>query len=300
MGRKPNALLKLKQRASAAESTVPTVPAVQLEPYNSNPSLQPESSKQPASSTLEGVEPNLQMQSHFAKSYSRKTTRQTCAKVRRSERLKNSVVFTHNQDLEHVIEEIITLTGGEEGDDHEEAKMPESKRLKNSDVFTHNQDLEHVIEEITLTGGEEGDDHEDAKMPEYSSMSKNMEEKVDYILEMLEAQRNTTDVKATRNSFSASCSGGDDITYKSLYIDSQKKVEALMEENFQLNLKYQNALGKIEAYEKGNNPMVCNVLEKFNEILLSSLSKTLAREAGLEHRTTPAKRKTLDKQTRKN
>ena len=168
---------------------------MQLEPYNSNPSLQPESSKQPANSTLEGVEPNLQMQSHFAKSYSRKTTRQTCAKVRRSERLKNSVVFTHNQDLEHVIEEIITLTGGEEGDDHEEAKMPESERLKNSAVFTHNQDLEHVIEEITLTGGEEGDDHEDAKMPEYSSMSKNMEEKVDYILEMLEAQRKTTDVK---------------------------------------------------------------------------------------------------------
>lgn len=126
---------------------------MQLEPYNSNPSLQPESSKQPANSTLEGVEPNLQMQSHFAKSYSRKTTRQTCAKVRRSERLKNSIVFTHNQELEQ------------------------------------------VIEEITLTGGEEGDDHEDAKMPEYSSMSKNMEEKVDYILEMLEAQRKTTDVK---------------------------------------------------------------------------------------------------------
>ena len=126
---------------------------MQLEPCNSNPSLQPESSKQPASSTLEGVEPNLQMQSHFAKSYSRKTTRQTCAKVRRSERLKNSIVFTHNQELEQ------------------------------------------VIDEITLTGGEEGDDHEDAKMPEYSSMSKNMEEKVDYILEMLEAQRKTTDVK---------------------------------------------------------------------------------------------------------
>ncbi|KAJ6736096.1 TITIN-LIKE ISOFORM X2 [Salix viminalis] len=252
MGRKPNAL-KLKERANADESTTPTVPAVQLEPYNSNPSLQPESSKQPANSTLEGVEPNLHMQSHFAKSYSRKTTRQTCAKVRRSERLKNSIVFTHNQELEQ------------------------------------------VIEEITLTGGEEGDDHEDAKMPEYSSMSKNMEEKVDYILEMLEAQRKTTDVKATKNSFSGSCSGGDDNTYKSLYIDSQKKVEALMEENYQLNLKFQNALGKIEAYEKGNNPMVCNVLEKFNEILLSSLTKTLAREAGLEHRTTtPAKRKTLD------
>jgi hypothetical protein len=45
--------------------------------------------------------------------------------------------------------------------------------------------------------------------------------------------------------------------------------------------------------------MACDVLEKFNEILLSSLSKISAREAGLEHRT-PAKRKTLDKQTRKN
>jgi hypothetical protein len=126
---------------------------MQLEPNNSNPSLQPESSKQPANSTLEGVEPNLQMQSHFAKSYSRKTARQTCAKVRRSERLKNSVVFTHNQDLEH------------------------------------------VIEEITLIGGEEGDGHADAKMSEHTSMGKNLEEKVDYILEMLEAQGKTADVK---------------------------------------------------------------------------------------------------------
>ncbi|KAI5589641.1 hypothetical protein BDE02_05G175800 [Populus trichocarpa] len=235
MGRKPKALLKLIERANV-----------------------PESSKQPANSTFEGVEPNLQMQSHFAKSYSRKTARLTCAKVRRSERLKNSVVFTHNQDLEH------------------------------------------VIEEITLIGGEEGDGHADAKMSEHTSLGKNLEEKVDYILEMLEAQGKTADVKfkATKNSFSGSCSGGDDITYKSLYIDSQKKVEALMEENYQLNLKFQNALGKIEAYEKGN-PMACDVLEKFNEILLSSLSKISAREAGLEHRT-PAKRKTLEKQTRKN
>ncbi|XP_052309264.1 uncharacterized protein LOC7464674 isoform X3 [Populus trichocarpa] len=234
MGRKPKALLKLIERANVDESTVPSVLGMQLEPNNTNPSLQPESSKQPANSTFEGVEPNLQMQSHFAKSYSRKTARQTCAKVRRSERLKNSVVFTHNQDLEH------------------------------------------VIEEITLIGGEEGDGHADAKISEHTSMGKNLEEKVDYILEMLEAQGKTADVKfkATKNSFSGSCSGGDDITYKSLYIDSQKK------------------------YEKGN-PMACDVLEKFNEILLSSLSKISAREAGLEHRT-PAKRKTLDKQTRKN
>ena len=126
---------------------------MQLEPNNTNPSLQPESSKQPANSTFEGVEPNLQMQSHFAKSYSRKTARLTCAKVRRSERLKNSVVFTHNQDLEH------------------------------------------VIEEITLIGGEEGDGHADAKMSEHTSLGKNLEEKVDYILEMLEAQGKTADVK---------------------------------------------------------------------------------------------------------
>ncbi|KAI5589642.1 hypothetical protein BDE02_05G175800 [Populus trichocarpa] len=206
MGRKPKALLKLIERANVDESTVPSVPGMQLEPNNTNPSLQPESSKQPANSTFEGVEPNLQMQSHFAKSYSRKTARLTCAKVRRSERLKNSVVFTHNQDLEH------------------------------------------VIEEITLIGGEEGDGHADAKMSEHTSLGKNLEEKVDYILEMLEAQGKTADVKF--------------------------------------------------KYEKGN-PMACDVLEKFNEILLSSLSKISAREAGLEHRT-PAKRKTLEKQTRKN
>ncbi|CAK7346600.1 unnamed protein product [Dovyalis caffra] len=235
-----------------AESTAPNVFGVQLEPNNSNPSLQPESSKQPANSTLEGVEPNFQMQANSAKSHSKKIAKQTPANVRRSERLHSSAVVTHNQDVER------------------------------------------VIDEITLTGSEEEDNPVDAKLLEPTSMG-NLEEKVDYILKMLEAQQKTTDVtfKATKNSFDGGCSGGGDFTYKSLYIDSQKKVEALMEENYQLNLKFQNALGKIEAYEKGN-PMVFDVLEKFNEILVSGLPKTSAPEASLEHRTS-AKRKKLDK-----
>ncbi|KAG6785921.1 hypothetical protein NC652_005568 [Populus alba x Populus x berolinensis] len=264
MGRKPNAFVKLKERVNVAESTVPTVTEVHLEHNNSNSFLQPESSKQPANSSLEGVELNLQMQADFAKSSSKKKARQTPAKVRRSERLQTSAVDTQNEDIER------------------------------------------VIEEITLSGSDEEEDPVDAKLPEPTLMGKNLEGKVDYILKMLEVQRKTTDVKfkATKNSFSGNCSGGGDITYKSLYIDSEKKVEALMEENYQLTLKLQNALGKIEAYEKGN-PMVCDMLEKFNEILLSQLSSEAidgnftAPETGLEHRTA-AKRKRLDKQTRGN
>ncbi|KAJ6730764.1 TITIN-LIKE ISOFORM X2 [Salix viminalis] len=217
MGRKP--FLKLKKRANVAESTVPTVSEVQLGHDNSNSFLQPESSKQPANSSLEGVELNLQMQADFAKPSSKKKAKQTGAKVRRSERLQTLAADAQNQDIER---------------------------------------------------------------------------KEDYTLKMLEVQCKTADVKckATKNSFSENCSGGGDITYKSLYIDSEKKVEALMEKNYQLTLKLQNALGKIEAYEKGN-PMVCDMLKKFFEILLPQLSP----EAGLQ---TAAKRKKFDEQTRGN
>uniref|UniRef100_A0A6N2KM03 Uncharacterized protein n=1 Tax=Salix viminalis TaxID=40686 RepID=A0A6N2KM03_SALVM len=250
MGRKP--FLKLKKRANVAESTVPTVSEVQLGHDNSNSFLQPESSKQPANSSLEGVELNLQMQADFAKPSSKKKAKQTGAKVRRSERLQTLAADAQNQDIER------------------------------------------IIEEITLSGSEEEEDPVDAKLPDPTLIDKNLEGKEDYTLKMLEVQCKTADVKckATKNSFSENCSGGGDITYKSLYIDSEKKVEALMEKNYQLTLKLQNALGKIEAYEKGN-PMVCDMLKKFFEILLPQLSP----EAGLQ---TAAKRKKLDEQTRGN
>ncbi|KAF9686966.1 hypothetical protein SADUNF_Sadunf02G0045000 [Salix dunnii] len=263
MGRKPFALLKLNKRANVAESTAPTVSEVQSEHDNSNSLLQPESLKQPANSSLEGVELNLQMQADFARSSSKKKARQTHAKVRRSERLQTLAADTQNQDTER------------------------------------------VIEEITLSGSEEEEYPVDAKLPGPTLIDKNLEGKVDYILKMLEVQCKTAGVKfkATKNSFSENCSGGGDFTYKSLYIDSEKKVEALMEENYQLTLKLQNALGKIEAYEKGN-PMVCDMMEKFNEILLSQLSSeaisinVTAPGAGLEH-WTAAKRKKLNKQTKR-
>jgi len=95
-----------------------------LEHNNSNSFLQPESSKQPANSSLEGVEPDLQMQADFAKSSSKKKARQTPAKVRRSERLQTSAVDAQNQDIERVIEEI-TLSGSDEEEDPVDAELPE-------------------------------------------------------------------------------------------------------------------------------------------------------------------------------
>ncbi|XP_057949390.1 uncharacterized protein LOC131144642 isoform X2 [Malania oleifera] len=43
--------------------------------------------------------------------------------------------------------------------------------------------------------------------------------------------------------------------YKSLYINSQKKIEALTQENWQLAKKLENAIGKVDVYEKMINEL---------------------------------------------
>ncbi|CAJ1905253.1 unnamed protein product [Sphenostylis stenocarpa] len=66
--------------------------------------------------------------------------------------------------------------------------------------------------------------------------------------------------------------------YKSMYIDSQKKIEALTEENQRLNGKLANALGKIEVYEKEIRALI-DVLDKtkdsVKDVMISNLAKSV-------------------------
>ncbi|KAA8550874.1 hypothetical protein F0562_002558 [Nyssa sinensis] len=62
-----------------------------------------------------------------------------------------------------------------------------------------------------------------------------------------------------------------DLKCRSLYIDSQKKIEVLKNENCQLAKKLEFTVGKLEAYENGTR--VCSeVIEKLT-ILISNLAK---------------------------
>ncbi|KAK9756140.1 hypothetical protein RND81_01G076400 [Saponaria officinalis] len=57
----------------------------------------------------------------------------------------------------------------------------------------------------------------------------------------------------TEGNFDEDYPGAADFKYKAMYINSQKKIEALMEENKELNKALEHAIGKIDVYEKQSN-----------------------------------------------
>ncbi|KAA8519919.1 hypothetical protein F0562_014171 [Nyssa sinensis] len=64
-----------------------------------------------------------------------------------------------------------------------------------------------------------------------------------------------------------------DLKYRSLYIDSQKKIEVLKNKNCQPAKKLEFTVGKLEAYENGTR-VRSKVIEKLKDvILISNLAK---------------------------
>ncbi|KAL0459539.1 UNVERIFIED_CONTAM: hypothetical protein Slati_0581100 [Sesamum latifolium] len=82
-----------------------------------------------------------------------------------------------------------------------------------------------------------------------------LEEKVDYIIQAVDEFKS----KAFKQVIKKPDEGpSTDLSYKSLYIDSQKKIEALMEKHFELIRELEFARGKVDAYEKMNNVMAAS------------------------------------------
>ncbi|XP_024975908.1 uncharacterized protein LOC112513779 [Cynara cardunculus var. scolymus] len=85
----------------------------------------------------------------------------------------------------------------------------------------------------------------------------------------------------------------DSLTYKSLYLDSQNKIEALTSENRELALRLEIVRGKLAAYEKINrslgimNPRMEKAVEAFTCYFLggdgSDAGSSARSGAGLEN-----------------
>ncbi|XP_019164522.1 PREDICTED: uncharacterized protein LOC109160701 [Ipomoea nil] len=73
-----------------------------------------------------------------------------------------------------------------------------------------------------------------------------MEEKIDYLYQTAKDLK----AKAAKKSVPSGTTTCEDLKYKDLYIDSEKKVEELTHVNFQLAKDLEFARGKIEAYER--------------------------------------------------
>ncbi|XP_050237612.2 uncharacterized protein LOC126687207 [Mercurialis annua] len=213
------------------ESMNPSVEAEETKPENNNHSENADSDAQ-ANPTLNGVE----LQENTKTLYRKKALKKTPSSVRRSVRLQSTVAATDNLDIER------------------------------------------IFEEITVSDSEKEDEPADEEHPELVPVSfeKMPMEKVDYIIQLLEEQKMkmdelTSGSGAFRKALYSESSAIEHVTYKALYIDSQKKMDALMVDNSQLHNRLQNALGKIEICEKGNN-VTSEMLEK-HMFLCSSLTR---------------------------
>ncbi|TQD85942.1 hypothetical protein C1H46_028488 [Malus baccata] len=203
------------------------------EPQSEGPNPAPERVEQHPENASPKTNSNLRMQKKSAKpSHSRKRVKQYNAIVRRSLRIRNSVTPVQNGDIEPVYE---TVSESE------------------------TEDEQPLLEEPPVNGTnlEEGQ----------TSGEKSMEEKMDYLLQLLEK------MNSKENKRSPGFSESPEKRYKSLYIDSQKKIEDLTNENHELTSKLDVAHAKLEGFEKGTNAF-SEVMEKMKDVILvSTLSK---------------------------
>ncbi|XP_027353505.1 uncharacterized protein LOC113863920 [Abrus precatorius] len=169
--------------------------------------------------------------------------------VRRSERIKSA--FVNDPNSNHGIEYI------------------EDETISESEKDEPGTQMEQVLAEAELE-------------PEPADVfgEKTLDEKVDYALQRIEALDKIVALlqsKVDENIGFDEAPSMASMSYRSMYINSQKKIEALTDENQQLNGKLQNALGKIEVYEKENRVLI-DVLDKtkdaVNAVLVSNLVKT--------------------------
>ncbi|KAL4352268.1 hypothetical protein GQ457_06G029330 [Hibiscus cannabinus] len=184
-----------------------------------------------------------------------------------------------------------------------------SQRIQNAVSPSQDKEIEPIIEEITLSEVEKENvplDDEDKELPEPIQTQKSLEEKVEYLLQQIEAQRKIIEelnFKATRDSSPNGSPGGVDARYRNLFFESQKKIESLTNENHQLALKLERALGKLEAYESGAC-MISEGLKKMKEmILVTNLTRSTetavnfsaqafpSTDAGAEPKASPKKKK---------
>ncbi|XP_057483092.1 uncharacterized protein LOC130769851 isoform X1 [Actinidia eriantha] len=156
-----------------------------------------------------------------------------------------------------------------------------SGRLRNVAPPAENQEVQPVVEEVNLCESEKEDvplnfcasAKEDGpfieeNLPESMAPEWSLEERINYLVQAVEELKS----KATERHIESD-SPAANLNYKSMYIDSQKKIEALTSENFELAKKLEVALAKMEAYSEANR--VCSeILDKLKDVIvISNLAK---------------------------
>ncbi|KAK7336748.1 hypothetical protein VNO77_17294 [Canavalia gladiata] len=203
------------------------------------------------SSAQEQVKHEHEHQKKSSMFFRRKKSKYHSTSVRRSERIKSTTVNlpNSNHDIEYIEDVTVSESEKDEPDTQMEQVLAESEP-------------EPDLEPAEIVG------------------EKSLAEKIDYALQKIEAFDKIIELlksKVDENIGLYEAPSMTSISYRSMYIDSQKKIEALTEENQQLNGKLENALGKIEVYEKENrvlNEVLDKMKDAVNAVCISNLAKT--------------------------
>ncbi|KAE9621949.1 hypothetical protein Lal_00032802 [Lupinus albus] len=250
MGRKPYALKNNNDK-------VPMLEKPSMEPSSGNPLVENLHNKISSSangvvtlhestSALKQVKGKKELQKKPASTtLKRYLSKVHGSSVRRSERIKSAVIPPSN--FNHEIENVKDMTASESEKDEPVTR------------------LENVLSEVESEHVE-------------NLNGKSLEEKVAYALQKIEAlDKSLKLLKPKVGEDVGLYEVPSSISFRSMYIDSQKKLEALAEENLQLTGKLQSCLGKIDVYEKENCVLI-QVLDKMKEavnaVVISNLART--------------------------
>ncbi|OVA05490.1 hypothetical protein BVC80_441g266 [Macleaya cordata] len=162
-----------------------------------------------------------------------------------------------------------------------------SQRINNAAPAPSSQhrDIQAVVENIepvieNIEGSESGEEDQQC-FGEKNNKPESTEEKIDRLFQLIEEQRKTIKALGADKSCPSQNLSQAEIRlemkinkYKNMYVDSQKKIKDLEEENYDLMKKLECAHAKLEGYEKGQH-VFSEVMEKLKDVFfLSSLTKT--------------------------
>ncbi|BAT85437.1 hypothetical protein LR48_Vigan50s000600 [Vigna angularis] len=168
------------------------------------------------------------------------------------------------------------------------ANVRRSERIKSAIVCSPKANFGIEVENITVTDSEKDEvlagpelvleppqEHESESEQEQSE--KSLDEKVDSVLRRIDSLDKIVGwLKSKVEESFCEAPSVAPIGYRSMYFDSQKKIEALTEENQRLNGKLENALGKIEVYEKEIHALI-GVLDKTRDSVKDDMISNLAK-----------------------
>ncbi|KAL1550194.1 hypothetical protein AAHA92_18192 [Salvia divinorum] len=168
-----------------------------------------------------------------------KNSRAGAVVVRRSTRIKSLTPSTNSPEVERVLEHVDLV--------EEEKELEPTVQRGSNPLVEEEKEQEPEVQPVSNLLVEEEKEQEPEVQPGSNPPEgpiRSLEEKLDYLVEAVDYFKSKLHKRVEVTVPSP------DISYKSMYISSQKQIESLMDEQLKLVKKLEFARGKIAAYEE--------------------------------------------------